>query len=207
MLPSLLRGLAPLSLSVVTGLALSGAAFGADAAGDFAVRGIGAQTCASLVAAAGTDKGPETVKSLSVWASGYLSHANRANQGTFDAMPIQDNVAIAQIVLHLCKSNPDTLAENVMAKLVTMLAAVAPTAPSELDTIKNGTYSVVIRRSVMTAVQNKLVELKLLDGAAVDGLYGAKSQIALSKYQESQKLTVTGVPDDATVLRILIGKS
>jgi len=198
----LIRGLAPLSL--LAGLIFSTAAPAADASGEFAVRGIGAQTCAALLAGTESDKGAVTLQHLSIWASGYLSHANRASQGIFDAMPIQDSVAIAQIVTHLCRDNTDILVENVMAKLVQTLASVAPTAPSELDTIKNGSYSVVIRRSVMTAVQNRLVALDLLDAAAVDGLYGAKSQTALSKYQESRKLAVTGVPDAATVLRILI---
>ena len=203
---SCLRGAAALSLCLVSFLGGAEPAVAANTDGAFAVRGLGGQTCASLLDALKTPQAGPVFADLSTWSSGYVSFANRSTAGVFDVMPLQDSREVAKVIIGICGSNPDVLIETAAMRLVTLVSEFAQTATSELDTIEDGAFKVVIRRSVMKAAQTQLAALGLLEADAVDGLYGPKSRVAFARFQADNKLDETGVPDTATILRLLVDK-
>jgi hypothetical protein len=201
---SCLRGAAAFSFCALA--VLGEPAVAADADGSFAVRGLGGQSCAVLLEAVKTPQAGQVLADLSTWSSGYVTAANRSTEGFFDVMPLQDSRDVAKVIVGICRSNPDALIETAAMRLVTLVSEIALKVPSELDTIENGEFKTVIRRSVMLAAQRQLVALGLLEAEAVDGLYGPKSRIAFTRFQVDNKLAETGVPDTVTVLRLLVEK-
>lgn len=167
--------------------------------GLFAARGIGAQPCSVLVQAVEGTDGAAVRDRLSIWISGYLSHTNRAGADTFDAMPIQDHTALASIVANICRSNPTALTETVFFSLVTQISNGKSDVMSDMLSVKAGEAETFVRSDVLKQVQLALVELKLLDSSNADGLPGPNTRTALESFQASAGLTVTGLPDPATL--------
>lgn len=174
--------------------------------GSFAARGIGAQQCAVLTEALDGADGTATRDRLSIWISGYLSHANRSVAGTFDTMPIQDHTALAELVANICRGNPDALAETVLFSFLDEIAAGWSDKESDLIAVKAGDLATNLRADVFARVQERLVTRGLLDSKAADGQPGPQTQSALEKFQVEAGLTATGLPDPATLFIMFTGE-
>jgi hypothetical protein len=209
-LPSLLRrnhsrkttayGLATIILAVASPL------HAATSDGMFAARGVGAQACATFVENVKAEGGQDLRNSFALWISGYISHANRATEGTFDAVPIQDHGALADIAINICAANPDALVETVVNSLMTQLSDGRSTESTELQTLTAEDRSVNIRTDVLQRVQEKLAALDLLEARAADGKPGPKTAEALRRFQADVGLTLTGLPDPATLFILFLAE-
>lgn len=197
-------GLRPGFALLIGAGAISGAVDNASAAtteGLFAARGIGAQTC-EAIADPDEDQRDATIASLSVWISGYVSHANRATPDRFDVSPIVDNRVLAAMVTQFCAQNPNELIETVFASVLDMTALGGQSSASELIQLSNGEISTTLRANAMVNVQQALADLDLVSQSDVDGAYGPKTRDALSAFQEQRSLQVTGLPDPVTLLNL-----
>src|SRR5690606_23244687 len=106
--------LVPAIAALLLGFGLS-PAFAASDDGAFSVRGIGAKRCAEMLPAAAGPNGAATKEILGSWVAGYLTHANRQTSGVFEAMSIGDTLIVAQMVVNLCRANPDRMVEAAVA--------------------------------------------------------------------------------------------
>lgn len=174
--------------------------------GAFAVRGIGAQSCSKLTEALASPDAPAIRQTLAAWMAGWLSHANRQTEDSFDVYPIQDLQASAQIIGMLCKNNPDAMLDTVIASVVTAMTDPDGTPTSELITVEANGKKASLRAAVLKRAQEQLVELELLEEDMADGTFGPASQAAFTAFQKNNKLTETGLPDVATLYVLLQAK-
>lgn len=180
----------------------------ADAAtedGSFAVRGLGSLPCADLSQAVGGNAGTDTRADLAAWIAGYLSMANRMTPSLFDAVPVQDNRALASLVVAICRDNPNQMTETVLATVVESFSDAAARVSGELIEISVNDRTVRVRQPTILAVQERLVELgHLSSDSVVDGVFGPNTRGALEGFQASKSLNVTGLPDSATLIALFV---
>jgi hypothetical protein len=197
-------------LTVATAVAISltpGLAAAATKDGSFSVRGIGSQQCKSVVQAVSDKKsGPITASVLGSWIAGYLSHSNRMAAGVFELMPISDTMVVAQMVVNVCKGNPDIMVEPAVAIAIKSLNGAAQNADSSIVDIKNDKYETQVRKAVVVRVQEELAKQKLLPAGSADGNYGPNTRDALVAFQKSKKMTETGIPDPATIIDLFFSE-
>lgn len=178
-------------------------AHAADAKGSFALHGIGALTCTEVIDRIKTN--PAARDQLAAWLLGYVSATNRIRPNTYDITPIQQPLVLASMVTNVCTGNADARVETVAHSVMTAIAPAGAIAESPLTKVESGKNSVELRKETLKAVQQALVNRKLLSGNAT-GEFGAPTEKALSEFQRAQKLSVTGLPDPATIMRLLIEK-
>jgi hypothetical protein len=196
MFKSILAGCAAIALT-----AIPFAAFAADGQGNFAVRGVGAQTCQALNASL-AKKDPNTGLVLESWVGGYLSSMNRLQGDTFDASPILANAVIAQMVVNVCQRAPTSTVETVTFDI---FRAMAPSRVRNVSTnveAKVGTATVVLRKETLIAIQTEL-QRQGLSKEAPTGLFTPATEAALKSFQAAHKLPQTGVPDPGTTIAVL----
>lgn len=178
---------------------LAGSAFAADSEGQFVVRGLGGQSCASLNEALKGENGKLVALRLTDWVSGWLSHANRVTDSTYDVHPVSEAGAISEIVRRICVANTEASIETVLHSSVQSVKRGAQTANSAMITIKIDDKQTRIRGAIMKPLQERLVDLKYLEKKQADGVYGPATRKALEAFQSDSKIAVTGLPDPITV--------
>lgn len=178
---------------------LAGSAFAADSEGQFVVRGLGGRSCASLNEALKGENGKLVALRLTDWVSGWLSHANRVTDSTYDVHPVSEAGAISEIVRRICVANTEASIETVLHSSVQSVKRGAQTANSAMITIKIDDKQTRIRGAIMKPLQERLVDLKYLEKKQADGVYGPATRKALEAFQSDSKIAVTGLPDPITV--------
>ena len=173
----------------------------ADAEGNFALRGIGAGSCAETNERISQE--PEAAMHMLSWLLGYVTAINRHRDDTFDVSPILEGESLLHLMAGLCSEHPDAPVEAVVNDLLETLAVARVRASSDVvETAADG-QSASIRQETLVRIQERLIELGHLDGAA-DGLYGPMTRGALEAYQADQDISVTGIADPVTIVRLLV---
>lgn len=192
-----------IAVSATLALAAAGlpSAWAADAKGNYALRGVGSQECATLVEQ--LKKDPNGSVSVASWILGYMTAINRYEPTTFDISPVTDARALTNIAIALCQKNPKARLETVLADMMRAMARARVQTESPLVEMKSGEVNANVRQEVLLAVQQRLNQRGLLKAKA-DGTYGPQTEAALKDFQKAEKLPVTGVADSATVLRLLV---
>lgn len=185
-----------------SGLLLLGSVFAADKNGSFAVRSAGMMTCEVFV-----KEKVEKSKSLNLymgWIDGYISAANQYTNDTFDLVPWGNTVLLATLLESHCKVNPDQRFYIAVNQLVATLMQERITEKTDFIETKHGGNSTYLYRSVLVKVQEKLNEKGLFKGKT-DGEFGDDTRLAIEAFQKSNKLQVTGLPDQLTLYKIFGG--
>lgn len=188
---------------LLSALQVSGPAGAATSDGSFAVRGIGAQTCSAVSGALQGDAAPATRANLAAWLAGWLSHANRTSEGNFDVSPIQDIGGLVQVVMALCRQNPDAIMETVVSSVTDALRDPAGAPASDIVTIEVDGQGTQMRAAALKRAQERLVALGLLEEKMADGAFGPASRQAFAAFQAKQGIKETGVPDPVTLFLLL----
>lgn len=193
------RGLAAaIVLPVLFGAA---GAEAADANGNFALRGIGAQSCQAMIEQIQKDQ--NIVPVATTWLLGYATAINRVSPETYDVSPVVDSTALLRMVIGVCQKFPESRFETVVADVLKALSTARVKTDSPIIEAKAGDVTVQIRQETLQAVQQALVQRNYLR-ATPDGIFGPRTEAALRAFQKDQQLPETGVPDAATVVRILV---
>lgn len=180
----------------------SGPVAAADKNGSFAVRGAGALSCDTLLNLKEGDR-PAFSQQLEEWVLGYVTAMNRQGGGTYDALVVQQVSVLPNMIAAVCKSNPAVSLEAVVFNILQRLQPAKIQTESPLVEAKVGTTSASVRKDTLIALQYNLQTLKLYSGKP-NGEFGSETQEAIRKYQKSVSLPETGLPDSATVIRILV---
>lgn len=173
----------------------------ADASGNFAIRGVGAQSCGAVVAAikeADDATRANIVQTLSVWLGGYMTYANRTIEGRFDATPFVSDVDMLAIVVDRCEAVPDAQFETAVQEIVSILA---PFGPAEISEVAPLDGSVALRVSTVVALQEALIDLGLLKGKA-DGTMGPMTRAAIARFNSDRGLGSGDAISIETILKV-----
>jgi hypothetical protein len=179
--------------------------FAADAKGNFALRGLGAETCSSAVQRAQKDA---TFRGyLDSWLGGYLTAVNRLQGDTFDASPLMNTGVVTQIVLNVCaRAKGNLQLETVAADVIKSLQPARVRAASVTVDAKAGDRTIALRQETLVALQQALAR-QGLDKEPATGTFTAATSAALKQYQTKAKLPATGLPDAATIVSLLGSRS
>ena len=172
----------------------------ADANGQFAVKGFGLGTCEQFVQAR-NDQSRDYFQ-FGGWLNGYLSATNRYESQTFDIAPWQATGLLAEWLSRYCQSNPELPFVQAVAKMVNLLGKDRITTLSERVTAGDGERPLYIYRSVLRQVQQRLTERGFYQGD-INGDFDAATREALERFQADQDLSRTGLPDQATLAKLL----
>ena len=110
------------------------------------------------------------------------------------------------MTLNVCRAHPDSLVEAALAGLIRIFAPSAQKAETPFVEVRNGEHSTHVRQDVLRQTQEALIKEQLLPAGSADGAYGPRTRQALSAYQTKQGLPATGIPDPATLVKILVPK-
>lgn len=175
-----------------------------DSQGRFAVEGVGFGTCEQFSAAMEERSG--AYFRFGGWLEGYITASNRYIENTYDLTPWQTtDLLISLIGLH-CRSNPTHQFYHVVLSLIQELETNRLVVESPVRRAQANDTVVVIYDEVLRRVQAELKALDFYSGP-IDGLFGEATSAALANFQESRQLTKTGLPDQATLLRLFRGES
>jgi peptidoglycan hydrolase-like protein with peptidoglycan-binding domain len=140
---------------------------------------------------------------LTSWILGYLTASDRLVKDTFDATPVMMPEALTSMIIGVCQKYPDARVETVANTVFSQLATARVMHESPVVEARAGDRAVPIRKATLVAVQTTLVKNKLMKEPA-DGTFGNSTEVALKAFQKSQNLPETGLPDPATVVRLLV---
>ncbi len=181
-------------------LALTTAARAADEHDRFAVKDVGLSTCAQFVAAREA-KSPEYFR-FGGWLNGYLTAVNRYQPQTFDMAPWQSPGMLTAWLAQLCRKDPETPFVRAVTALANKLGADRLQTHSEMLTLTNGTQFTGIYEAVLRRVQQRLTALGY-KGIEADGRFEPPTRAALEAFQRDKALDPTGLPDPATLAKLL----
>ncbi len=187
-------------LSFLAATLMSLEARAADSGGQFAVEGIGGSTCESFVTA--KSESSDAYWMFLGWLDGYMTGINQYSPETYDITPWQSQNLLAALFEKFCATNPGANFFAVANKMIAELRNDRLRESSVLVVAKVGERSIGVYRETLRRAQVQLKEGGHYQGE-VDGLFGPNTQRALESYQKRVGLTVTGLPDQATLLKLL----
>lgn len=182
-------------------LAVSGfgsAVDAADSQGDFAIKGVGLAPCADYLEAARL--GDERLPMFHGWVSGFLSAMNLHGADTYDLIDWQSDDYIAASLGGWCEANPQERFFRGVYQMAKSLEAYKVTGQSPVVILEGPDGRIRLYRATLDRVREKLDAIGLYDEAA----HGREAlAMALKAYQRGESLPQTGVPDAATLFRLL----
>jgi hypothetical protein len=177
------------------------AAQAADEKGAFAVKGAGAETCAAYLAA--RERDPAAHAMFLGWLDGYLSAVNELTPGVFDVAFWRERGILAALMQVNCRDNSQQRFVVVARAMVRRLAEKPLAEASPLTEARIGERGVPLYRATVREVEKALAE-RGLDPGPIDGEWDDEASRALLLFQrEQEELTPTGLPDQATLAKLL----
>lgn len=185
---------------------LAAAAIGASAAAQdnarqFAVEGAGMLTCARFVAARADTTSPDYQRMIG-FIEGYLSAANLYEPDTFDLTPWHNAAALDIIVGNHCAEHPEDRLVGVTQRMVGGLRPIRVARFSPMLEVGDQQHRTFVYETILRRSQAAL-QLRGLYSGPEDGTYTPALREAFSAFQRSVDLDPTGVPDPATLWKLL----
>lgn len=187
------------AFALTTMLAATGTTALAQDTQGFVVRGMGAPGCETLISALGSEQSEDAAARLIAWLSGYVTHANRAAADVNDVLPFASIEGFATVIARVCAANTEAQVDAVTASVLVTLEPLAISEPEEVVELRQGEVSMLMRRSVLQALQERLIARELLPEGSADRVYGDQTAEAVATLQQQAELSPTGLPDAWTV--------
>lgn len=193
------RHLAALGIAVA---AISApAAHAQDNARQFAVEGAGMLTCARFVAARADPASPDYQRMIG-FIEGYLSAANLYEPDTFDLTPWHNAAALDIIVGNHCAEHPEDRLVGVTQRMVGGLRPIRIARFSPMLEVGDGQNRTFVYETILRRAQAAL-QLRGFYSGPEDGTYTPALREAFRAFQRSVDLDPTGMPDPATLWKLL----
>lgn len=189
-----------LTLALVAGLALPAAA--ADQKGRFAKRGVAGKTCRDFLDARQSKSALQAA--FAGWLDGYLTAINQYTSGTYDAMSFESTGLLMALIANNCPKNPDATFFDMVNALTQALIGDRLTTQSPVVQAVAGGKSVGIYQVTLERAQQRLADAGYYLGG-VDGTFNDDTRKAFEAFQEAKGITVTGLPDQLTLLTLFRG--
>jgi hypothetical protein len=176
------------------------AASAADGAGNFAVDGIATQTCQQFVDERAAKSNHYFM--FGGWVDGYVTAINQFAPNTYDLTPWESTDLLMALLDRHCRQNPDNNFIAVVAAMVERLNEDRLQQQSPLVEARVGDILVLLYQDTMMRLQQALARLGHYTGT-IDGQFGPQSKAAIESFQAANKIEVTGIPDQLTLLALL----
>lgn len=173
----------------------------ADSKGAYAIDGGGGAPCKAFTDSRKADN-KNAAGLFAGWVDGYLSAANQNSPDTFDLTPWQTTDLLLVLLGRYCDSYPEDSFEIAVNNLRKALHTQRLATRSETLLAGNKEKGVPIYREIMVRAQQRLKQQGFYSGA-LDGNYGQAMNTAIRAFQEKNAITVTGLPDQETLFRLL----
>ena len=175
-------------------LSFSATAGAADPHGNFAVRGVGLETCGTFTAE--RPKQAAFHQLTLSWLNGYLSAYNQIAPDTYDVTAAASLDNLDARLADYCAANPDQSIAFAAIAVASILdparIKASPDAPATEPQVDSGT---------LQRIQQALKARGHYTGS-VDGKFGPGTRSALEAFQRGDGLPVTRVPDALTLARL-----
>ncbi len=179
--------------SLAAFVALASAANGADPRGDFAVRGIGLETCGAY--REGRAAQPMLRAAARSWLNGYLTAYNQLALDTYDVTAGKSLDELEMGLEQYCQTNPGhTIAFAAVAVASSLDSTRIRTNPNQAPAPQ-------IAPEVIRRIQQALKNRGHYKGG-VDGIDGPGTRSGLESFQRAEGLAVTRLPDAVTLARL-----
>lgn len=175
-------------------------AYAADKSGEFFVRGVGGQTCEIYVLE--KSKNSATYYLFRSWLNGYISAYNEVADSTYAIAPTAGINGLASMLETYCRDQPEQVFSTATSATLSSFKPLRLRERSEIIALTVGDRRVTIFLSTIQRVQQVLSERGYLRGT-IDGVFGPQTRAAIKAFQRDQKLTVTGLPDEQTISKLL----
>ncbi len=172
--------------------------------GSFSIKGYGALKCSEYVAQ--IDANNEVrINRYTGWLAGYFTASNEISPDTFDYLSWQNLRTLSLMLMKHCQLNPEERFATAVARLRNALKTNRLASQSPMVKITVGKNTLYIYQESLRSAQHKLQQAGYKPGP-VDGQYGEATAGALKKFQERNKLPVTGIPDQPTLYLLMFKK-
>lgn len=189
-------------LAAVLAVALTSQAVRAEnATGQFAVEGAGNYTCAAFLDAR-ADKGSAEYQRLIGFVEGWLSAANRYEPTTFDLTPWHNAAAFDLILEAHCREHGADTVVSVVQRMVGGFRPIRVAQFSKLLEVGNANGNTTVYEAILKRSQAALRTRGLYSGEE-DGAYDNALRDSFMAFQRSAGLEPTGLPDAATLWKLL----
>ncbi len=172
-----------------------------DKDGRFAVRNAGMITCAKFVEE--KNKRSTQYNIYVGWIDGFLSAANQFTKQTFDLVPWGNTAFLTTLLENHCKKNNEQLFYVAVNKLAASMMEQRLPVYSEHIKIEYNGKTTYVYQVILKKLQEVLKKEKFYKGKP-DGLYGKGTRKAIEKFQKSNNLAVTGLPDQLTLYVVFL---
>lgn len=160
----------------------------------YAVEGPGRMGCSAFTALAPDDRRNGAVL---LWLTGYLTAHHKLLGDVFDLSPWQTPEVLLSLVRQYCSAHQDAIVEQGARELVLFLGPDAERTESKVVEWRNGDDLVLLYETTVQKIRDALSVAGHSPGETSDDLVSA-----LSAYQASNGIAVTGLPDQATMLKL-----
>lgn len=167
----------------------------------FAVEGAGMLTCERFVAARTDTTAPEYQRMIG-FIEGYLSAANLYEPDTFDLTPWHNAAALDIIVNHHCEQYPQDRLVGVTQRMVGGLRPFRVARFSQMLEVGDEQNRTYVYETILRRAQAAL-QLRGFYKGPEDGTFSPELRQAFRDFQRSVGLAETGVPDPATLWKLL----
>ncbi len=131
-----------------------------------------------------------------------MTDINQCSPETYDVTPWQSQNLLAVLSEKFCAKNPGASFFAVANKMIVELRDDRLRESSAPIVAAVGERTIRIYRKTLRRVQVLLEKGGHYQGG-IDGLFGPNTQRALESYQKQVGLTVSGLPDQATLFKLL----
>lgn len=177
------------------------ASHAADNDGNFRIKGFGAESCQRYTAERSNNSA--TYYLSRSWLNGYLTAHNRLSPGVYDAVGDITIENLAAWLASYCGANPQQNFVTATAILATVLEPLRLQHRPQTVEVTVGDRTITVARETLQRIQQALKDLGYY-AAAADGLFGRKTQAALETFQRKTGIAVTGLPDQPTLIKLLL---
>lgn len=168
--------------------------------GMFAVEEGGRMPCPTFLEAKA--KKDQSLARAIGFVEGYISAANRYEPNTFDLAPWHTPQMYALILEQHCQKQPSDNLAMAAQRLVAAFQPLRLATPSKLIEVGDGKHKAVLYEAILKRSQSALARRGLYRGEAT-GKFDAATEAAFAAFQRSVALDPTGVPDPATLWKLL----
>lgn len=177
------------------------AAMAASPEGQFAIQGRGGDRCDAFVEARNAG-GTELLRFMD-WAAGYMTAFNQLDQDTVDIAPWQGMDLLATLLAQYCEAHPEQSFVRALGEMTGALYAQRLREESEIVVIEAEGKSLPVYDTVLRRAQGALKSFGFYDGAA-DGKFDEATRAAIRKFQASEQIEETGLPDQETLYLLFL---